>query len=582
VFYHTAPISAIAQSHRHIVTGGYDNKLILWNLTNQFQPESVDMVMHDHLVSHCQFRSDGLFVVSASSDCTARLWRCIENRLFLERVLTGHSDDLVMASFSSDGTKIATASMDLSIKVFDLLGTCIQSFTGHTDYLNSVQWFDNDKYLVSSADDGFVKIWSLETGEQVNTFTLGDSDADTVVIGGDNLIFAGDNTGKLSIINSTSNINYKNHDTGIKKIAISENRKKLFSASYDNTICSWNILGGALEFENKISMPDQAWAKSFCMDESRNLLHVGSFNGIFHSYDFGLNKWIPTLKAYTKGINALAFYEDQIWQVGDSGELKTGSGQCIELGSLCNTLISTPVGMFAAGHLGDIFWISDNDEDQYRSKVIYSHDSPLNCSTSILISNQILALFFGSYNGDLVIVQIDLSASDIIGFSSINIASDAIKSIASVDDRYCMAVCAKGDSILYDYDKLLTFKYPEFHSKVANSCVAIDSDLFASVSRDLCLYLWDKHSLVGRIKSPHTHSIKCVAWCEPWIITASYNGCVCFYHYFNKSWSSSIQRPTTSGISTLLVESFESCSSNIIYAGAWDGCVYPITLPQTV
>ena len=100
---HQGPIAGIAAHGDLIATAGYDNKIILWNARLR---EALSRASHDHLVNHCSFSSDGRWLVSASSDYSARVWAIPSLRL--HAVLPGHGDDVDMAVFSPDDRRIAT------------------------------------------------------------------------------------------------------------------------------------------------------------------------------------------------------------------------------------------------------------------------------------------------------------------------------------------------------------------------------------------------------------------------------------------------------------------------------------------
>src|SRR5579883_2794411 len=76
---HTSPISGIATyKNQFVATAGYDNRVILWEAKTK---TSIACGFHDHLVNQCQFSSDGKYLVSSSSDYSARLWSIPEMKL---------------------------------------------------------------------------------------------------------------------------------------------------------------------------------------------------------------------------------------------------------------------------------------------------------------------------------------------------------------------------------------------------------------------------------------------------------------------------------------------------------------------
>ena len=92
---HLSPISGVATfADRYVATAGYDNQVILWNAEAH---QALERGFHDHLANQCRFSSCGKYLVSAGSDCTARLWSVPKMKLLA--VLSDHTDDVEMAAF---------------------------------------------------------------------------------------------------------------------------------------------------------------------------------------------------------------------------------------------------------------------------------------------------------------------------------------------------------------------------------------------------------------------------------------------------------------------------------------------------
>ena len=124
---HEGPISGIATfGDRLVATAGYDNQIILWDSRER---RALARGCHDHLVNQCEFSADGKWLVSSSSDCSARLWSVGDMRL--AALLTGHDDDVEGVAFDPAGERIATTSRDHSLIIFDRRGRILRRLTGH-------------------------------------------------------------------------------------------------------------------------------------------------------------------------------------------------------------------------------------------------------------------------------------------------------------------------------------------------------------------------------------------------------------------------------------------------------------------
>src|SRR3989454_7708618 len=73
-------------------------------------------------------------------------------------------------AFSPDGKRLASASMDQTIKVWDTAtGQEALTLKGHTDAVWSVAFSPDGKRLVSASDDQTIKVWDPATGQEALT-----------------------------------------------------------------------------------------------------------------------------------------------------------------------------------------------------------------------------------------------------------------------------------------------------------------------------------------------------------------------------------------------------------------------------
>jgi WD40 repeat protein len=78
-------------------------------------------------------------------------------------VLRGHEDWVTSASFSPDGARVATASLDRTARVWsaDGAGTPIV-LAGHRGEINAVAWSPDGKLLVTSSEDRTARVWGAD------------------------------------------------------------------------------------------------------------------------------------------------------------------------------------------------------------------------------------------------------------------------------------------------------------------------------------------------------------------------------------------------------------------------------------
>jgi WD40 repeat protein len=97
----------------------------LWKLDGS-EDSSYSLEGHSRFVCDLVFSPDGTILASASGDKTIRLWDAANRQCI--RTLRGHTHSVYAISFTSDGNFLASGSHDLTIRVWSIAsGNCIES-----------------------------------------------------------------------------------------------------------------------------------------------------------------------------------------------------------------------------------------------------------------------------------------------------------------------------------------------------------------------------------------------------------------------------------------------------------------------
>jgi WD40 repeat protein len=87
------------------------------------------------------------------------------------QTLEGHSLPVASVVFSHDSTRLASASGDGTIKIWDASsGACLQTLEGHRGRVDSVVFSHDSTRLASASGNSTVKIWEASSGACLQTF----------------------------------------------------------------------------------------------------------------------------------------------------------------------------------------------------------------------------------------------------------------------------------------------------------------------------------------------------------------------------------------------------------------------------
>jgi transducin (beta)-like 1 len=164
---HQEPIGAIVASKLGFATASSDKCVGLITMTGT----PTTRVLRGHTLGVNSIQFVGQSLVSGGEDGALFVWRGGQQ----SAVLRGHSGGIAALAAHPTGQIVASASVDGSVKVWDLSGAgeCVASMGRHPRGATAVAFHPKGEILASGGRDGILGLWKWKDGKMMAAFTCG-------------------------------------------------------------------------------------------------------------------------------------------------------------------------------------------------------------------------------------------------------------------------------------------------------------------------------------------------------------------------------------------------------------------------
>ena len=153
---------AFSPDSRWLAAGGADGMVRIWDTRDPASTARELPRRHIGMVKHVMFLPDGRLVSAGGSSIGSELGEVKIWDLSAERVLDlrGHTQVVTDMASSPDGRRLATGSLDNTIKLWDTTtGEEVLTLRGHTAGVLGVAFSPDGRRLASGSIDRTVRVW---------------------------------------------------------------------------------------------------------------------------------------------------------------------------------------------------------------------------------------------------------------------------------------------------------------------------------------------------------------------------------------------------------------------------------------
>jgi WD40 repeat protein/serine/threonine protein kinase len=301
--------------------------------------EALTLKGHTSPVYGVAYSPDGQRLASASGDSTLKMWDSATGKELFCKHLGG---PVMAVAFSPDGQRLASGGVQCGLRIWDSAsGQELLSLAGHALEITSLAFSPDGQCLASASGDRTVKIWDSVTGQELRSLKGHARPVWCVAYSPDGQRLASaslDRTVKVwDSVTGQERFSLKGHDAEVMGVAFSPDGRRLASASADRTVKIWDSATG----QELVSLKGHAGPVSrvaYSPDGQR--LASGSEDRTVKVWDSVTGQELFSLKGHARSVSAVVYSPDgqrlasgsmdrtvRVWDSASGKEQFTRKGQ---------------------------------------------------------------------------------------------------------------------------------------------------------------------------------------------------------------------------------------------------------------
>jgi WD40 repeat protein len=271
------------------------------------------LVGHTGRVFSIAFSPDGSRLATAGEDQTIKIWDVMSGQALL--TLAGHTKAVDDVVFSPDGTHLASASRDDTARLWEVTtGRELLTLRGHQDRVSQVVFSPDGTRLATASHDQTIKLWDVSSGRELMTLSGHAKEVKDVAFNPDGTRLASaseDQTAKIwDVVSGTELLSLSGHTGIVWAIAFSPDGTRLATASQDETAKIWDAASGQLVLTLS-GQNNVVWDVTFSPDGRR--LATANTEGTARLWSAATGQPLLTLAGHTLLVKKVLFSPDGMW-----------------------------------------------------------------------------------------------------------------------------------------------------------------------------------------------------------------------------------------------------------------------------